>query len=89
VVLQKPQEQTDLLPPPRTLILDFTLTHTRYGIKLSPIVWVDFGENFSHEDSIPLDLSSRPFIPLTRFICQRRPLPLLAPSHNKSTRCST
>ncbi len=31
VVLQKPHEQTDLLPPPRTLILDFTLTHTRYG----------------------------------------------------------
>jgi hypothetical protein len=30
VVLQKPQEQTDHLPPPRTLILDFTLTHTRY-----------------------------------------------------------
>jgi hypothetical protein len=30
-VLQKPQEQTDRLPPPRTLILDFTLTHTRYG----------------------------------------------------------
>ncbi len=31
VVLQIPQEQTDRLPPPRTLILDFTLTHTRYG----------------------------------------------------------
>ena len=30
VVLQKPQEQSDRLPPPRTLILDFTLTHTRY-----------------------------------------------------------
>jgi len=30
VVLQKPQEQADRLPP-RTLILDFTLTHTRYG----------------------------------------------------------
>jgi hypothetical protein len=29
VVLQKPQEQVDRLPPPRTLILDFTLTHTR------------------------------------------------------------
>ena len=29
---------------------------------------------------IPLDLSSRPFIPLTRFICRRRPLPLLASS---------
>ena len=31
VVLQKPHEQTDQLPPPRTLILDFTLTYTRYG----------------------------------------------------------
>ncbi len=30
--------------------------------------------------SIPLDLASRPFIPLSRFICQRRPLPLLVPS---------
>ncbi len=30
--------------------------------------------------SIPLDLSSRPFIPLPLFICRRRPLPLLAPS---------
>ncbi len=34
VVLQKPPEQADCLPPPRTLIpyliLDFTLTHTRY-----------------------------------------------------------
>ena len=30
VVLQKPQEHTNCLPPPRTLILDFTLTHTRY-----------------------------------------------------------
>ena len=31
MVLQKPQEQTDRLPPPRTLIMDFTLTHTRFG----------------------------------------------------------
>jgi hypothetical protein len=30
VVLQKPQEQADRLPPPGTLILDFTLTHMRY-----------------------------------------------------------
>jgi hypothetical protein len=28
VVLQKPQEQDDRLTPARTLILDFTLTHT-------------------------------------------------------------
>jgi hypothetical protein len=31
VVLQKPQEQTDRLSPPRTLIMDFTWTHTRFG----------------------------------------------------------
>jgi hypothetical protein len=31
VVLQKPQEKADRLPPPRTLILDFTMTHTFYG----------------------------------------------------------
>jgi hypothetical protein len=30
VVLQKPQDPVDRLPPPRTLILDFTMTHTRY-----------------------------------------------------------
>ncbi len=31
MVLHKPQAQVDRLPPPRTLILDFTLTHTSYG----------------------------------------------------------
>ena len=31
MVLEKPQEQVDRLPPPRTLILDFTLTHTCFG----------------------------------------------------------
>jgi hypothetical protein len=31
VVLQKPRDLTDCFPPPRTLILDFTLTHTRFG----------------------------------------------------------
>ncbi len=31
MVFQKPQEQADRLPPPRTLIMDFTLTHTRFG----------------------------------------------------------
>ena len=38
--------------------------------------------------SIPLDLSSRPFIPLPRFICRRRPLPLLVPSLAFTPRCS-
>ena len=31
VVLQKPQTRADRLSPPRTLILDFTMTHPRYG----------------------------------------------------------
>ena len=31
MVLQKPQQQADRLPPPRTLILDFTMTHPHYG----------------------------------------------------------
>jgi hypothetical protein len=31
VVLQKPRELTDCFPPPRKLILDFTLTHNRFG----------------------------------------------------------
>ena len=31
MVLQKPQDQSDRLPPPCTLILDFTMTHPRYG----------------------------------------------------------
>ena len=31
VVLQKPQEQANRMSPPHTLILDFTMTHTRYG----------------------------------------------------------
>jgi len=31
VVLQNPRDVTDCLPPPRTLILDFTMTHTRDG----------------------------------------------------------
>jgi hypothetical protein len=38
--------------------------------------------------SIPLDLSSRPFIPLPRFIHSRRPTPLLAPSLVFSPLCS-
>ena len=29
VVLQKPRDSSDCLPPPRALIMDFTLTHTR------------------------------------------------------------
>ena len=38
--------------------------------------------------SIPLDLSSRPFIPLPYFICSRRPTTLLPPSLVFSPLCS-
>ena len=31
VILEKPRQQDNSLPPPLTLILDFTMTHTRYG----------------------------------------------------------
>ena len=31
VVMQKPQTQDNRLPPPRTLILDYTMTHIRFG----------------------------------------------------------
>ena len=36
-MLQKPQEQVDRLPPPSTLIMDFTLTHTCDGRSNFPI----------------------------------------------------
>jgi hypothetical protein len=143
VVLQKPQEQDDRLPP-RTRILDFTLTHTLYGRKpmaflpvavdTSGHVYDDFSRLlFLHANSeasalaneileesdqfrflraacyanikgsvglilakdstmrisIPLDLSSRSFMPLLCFMRSRRPLPLLAPSLVFTPRCST
>jgi hypothetical protein len=31
VVMQKPQPQVNRLPPPRTLIMDYTMTHIRFG----------------------------------------------------------
>ena len=34
IVLQKPQAQDNRLPPPRTLIADFTMTHVRFGRSL-------------------------------------------------------
>ncbi len=116
VGLQKPQEQTDRLPPSRTLILDFTLTHTRYDsshvhttgqltntrrsdnspefdgvlrevvrkkilhyrqllflhVHREPSTLYDesvgliLAKDSDVRISIPLDLSSRPFIPLPR-----------------------
>ena len=38
MVLQKRQAQDNQLPPPRTLIMDFTMTHVRFGCShLHPI----------------------------------------------------
>ena len=31
MVFKKNQEQANRLPPPRTLIMDFTVTHIRFG----------------------------------------------------------
>ena len=31
VVMQKPQPQATRIPPPRTLIMDYTMTHVRFG----------------------------------------------------------
>jgi hypothetical protein len=54
VVLQKSQEQTDRLPPSRTLILDFTLTHTHYGSShVQPTV--DLTNTRSSDDAPELD----------------------------------
>ena len=162
VVLETPQGQDNRLPPPQlvTLIMDFTMTHVRFGsphlhpigqlthtgslddvpdpdIALKEVVRIKIRhyrniylnrpdliallslavdtsgrlyDDFirliffhSHREhivrhlpnelpglimaktsvmriSIPLDLSSRSFIPLPRFIRSRHPTPLLAPS---------
>jgi hypothetical protein len=47
-----------------------------------------FAETSVMRISIPLDLSSRPFIPLPRFIRSRRTTTLLAPSLVFSPLCS-
>ncbi len=151
VVMQKPQPEANRLPPLHTLIMDYTMTHIRFGCshvhpsitKLiylnhpDPIAFIPLAVDttgrmydefirllflYAHRDasalanelteesdqflflrvscfanlkgvvglimakasamriSIPLDLSSRPCIPLPRFIRSRRPTPLLAPS---------
>jgi hypothetical protein len=52
VVLQNPQEQTNSLPPPHTLILDFTMTHTRFG----RVNFVPYYTTYSHKDSVQMVL---------------------------------
>ena len=40
VVMQKPQPQATRLPPPRTLIMDYTMTHVRFG-RSQLTLWVN------------------------------------------------
>ena len=51
VVLQKPRDLSDCLPPPRTLIMDFTLTHTRFG--RSPLCSLGQLTHASRSDGAP------------------------------------
>ncbi len=154
MVCQNPQGQDNLLPPPRTLLMDFTMTHVSFGRShLHPIghlthkrrsdgapdpdgalkqtarikirhyrniclnrpdiqtqqasslvnelpeesdqfrflhsaclanlkgsVGLILTKSSAMRISIPLDLSSRPLIPLSRFIRSRSPTPFLAHS---------
>ncbi len=51
VVLQKPQAQDNRLPPPHTLISDFTMTHVRFGCShLHPMGQL---ENTRRSDGVP------------------------------------
>ena len=51
VVMQKPQTQANRLPPPRTLILDYTMTHIRFGRShLHPMVQLT---NTRRSDGVP------------------------------------
>ena len=51
VVLQKPQTQVNCLPPPHTLILDYTMTHIRFGRShLHPMVQLT---NTRRTDGVP------------------------------------
>ena len=51
VVLQKPQTQDNRLPPPRALIMDYTMTHIRFGRShLHPMVQLT---NTSRSDGSP------------------------------------
>ena len=58
----------------------FRFLRATYYANIKGSVGLILAKSSTMRISIPLDLSSRPFIPLPRFICRRRPLPLLAPS---------
>jgi hypothetical protein len=51
VVMQKPHPQATRLPPARTLIMDYTMTHIRFGCShLHPMVQLT---NTRHSDGAP------------------------------------
>ena len=51
VVLQKPQPQATRLPPPHTLIMDYTMTHVRFG--RSHLHPMDQLTNIRRSDGVP------------------------------------
>ena len=58
----------------------FLFLHTSCFTNLKGTVGLKMAKSSTIRISIPLDLSSRPCIPLPRFIRSRRPTPLLSPS---------
>ena len=54
VVLQKPQTQDNRLPPPHTLIIDYTMTHIRFGCS-NLLLWV----NLRTQDTLMVLLVSK------------------------------
>ena len=63
-----------------TLTVNHRLCLTSYQRNRVNSVGLILAKTSTMRISIPLDLSSRPFIPLPRFIRSRRSTPLLAPS---------
>ena len=51
VVMQKPQPQANRLHPPRTLIMDYTMTHIRFG--RSPLHPMGQLTNTRRSDGVP------------------------------------
>ena len=58
----------------------FRFLHASCFTNLKGVVGLIMAKTSGIRISIPLDLSSRPSVPLPRFIRSRRPTPLLAPS---------
>ena len=58
----------------------FRFLHTVYFSNIKGSVELILSKESAIRISIPIDLSSRPFIPLPRFMRHRRVTPLIAPS---------